>query len=154
VQFDLLTEWRFDGAVEPIWALLREVESWPLWWPSVRRVETLRAGGEQGLGAVHRIIWVTALPHTLAMETRVVALDEYRRIEAEAQGDLVGQGIWTMEGVAGSVLVRYRWTVSPRKAWMRWTAGLLRPLFSWNHDVVMERGRKGLVRALAKAKAA
>jgi hypothetical protein len=42
--------------------------------------------------------------------------------------------------------VRYDWQVVANKRWMRWLAPLARPLFAWNHDVVMDWGRIGLLR--------
>ena len=42
--------------------------------------------------------------------------------------------------------VRYDWQVATTKAWMRLLAPIARPFFDWNHDVIMEWGRQGLVR--------
>lgn len=151
--FDLVTEWRLGAPVDLVWSLLRAVEAWPAWWPRVAAVETLEPGDGEGVGARHRLLWTTALPYRLAIETQVIAVEPMRRIVAAASGELDGTGIWTLEPVPGGCLVRYRWRVRPNKPWMRRFAPWLAPVFAWNHDRVMESGRKGAearLRALAE----
>jgi len=46
----------------------------------------------------------------------------------------------------GVTQVRYDWRGVANKWWMRRLAWIARPLFEWNHDVVMDRGRVGLIR--------
>ncbi|MDB5669312.1 MAG: hypothetical protein JWO25_271 [Alphaproteobacteria bacterium] len=151
MDFDFLTEWRLRAPLDRIWARLRDVESWPAWWSSVAAVETLAPGDAEGIDAVHRLTWKTALPYRLAFETRVVRIEPKRRIEAEAVGELTGRGVWTLDPIEAGVCVRYRWQVAPHKPWMRRLAPLLRPVFAWNHEVVMERGRIGLEASLHAA---
>jgi hypothetical protein len=40
--------------------------------------------------------------------------------------------------------VRYDWIVKVTRPWMVRLAFLLRPVFGWNHNQVMESGRRGL----------
>ena len=120
---------------------MRAVEDWPAWWPSVRRVEPVAAGDRDGVGAVYRLTWQTALPYTLALATEVTANDPVRRIEVRARGDVEGTGTWTLRPKAGTTLVRYCWRVGVTRAWMRVGLPLLRPAFAWNHGKVMEAGR-------------
>ena len=44
--------------------------------------------------------------------------------------------------------VRYDWKVETTKRWMNLIAPIARPLFSWNHDVVMGWGGEGLAKRL------
>lgn len=143
-QFQLITEWRLDAPLAAVWSCLHEVETWPDWWPSVTAVETLAEGGPDGIGAVRRLHWATALPYTLCFDVEVVALEPCRRIEGRAFGELEGRGIWTLERDGEGTLARYDWRVDVTKAWMRALAPLLRPVFAWNHGVVMRRGEAGL----------
>ena len=69
-QFDLVTDWAFEAPPERVWAILRAVEDWPSWWPSVRKVEPVAAGDGDGVGAIHRLTWQTALPYTLRSRHR------------------------------------------------------------------------------------
>ncbi len=42
----------------------------------------------------------------------------------------------------------YEWNVSTGKRWMNAVAPLARPVFAWNHDLVMRWGGEGLAREL------
>jgi hypothetical protein len=44
--------------------------------------------------------------------------------------------------------MRYDWNVRTTKSWMNLLAPLARPLFQWNHKVVMQQGAEGLARRL------
>lgn len=70
-------------------------------------------------------------------------------IEGRALGELDGIGRWTLEVEGGACRVRYDWIVAVTKPWMVRLSFILRPVFRWNHGVVMERGRRGLLDRLA-----
>ena len=42
----------------------------------------------------------------------------------------------------------YEWNVRTARAWMNRLAPVARPVFAWNHDVVMRQGADGLARLL------
>ena len=148
MQFDLITDWQFDQPIARVWKLLHEVRHWPEWWPAVLRVEQVEDGDDEGVGAVNRFVWKTALPYRITFEMRVARVESPMLIEARSVGDLDGRGLWTLREAAGATHVRYRWSVEVQKPWMRALAPLLRPVFAWNHNWVMEQGRVGLERAL------
>jgi uncharacterized protein YndB with AHSA1/START domain len=147
--FDLVTEWRLEAPIERVWAALQAVEDWPDWWPMVRGVSVLQPGDANGLGAVRRLQWATALPYSLAFDVETVRVQPVTLIEGRARGELDGLGRWTLTPDGGGTRVRYDWQVAVTKPWMRVMAPLLRPAFAWNHRVVMESGRKGLAALLA-----
>jgi uncharacterized protein YndB with AHSA1/START domain len=149
VEFDLVSEWRFEAPAEAVWDRLADVATWPLWWPNLACVVQLEAGDPAAVGARHRVRWTTALPYRLDLETRIVAVDPGERIEIAATGAVDGSGMWTIERLPGGCLARYRWQVRPRTAWMRIGAFMLRPVFIWNHAIVMGRGERGLRELLA-----
>jgi uncharacterized protein YndB with AHSA1/START domain len=143
-EFRLVTDWLLDAPIEPVWAAIGDVERWPGWWPSVRRVDRICP-----VGAAHRLEWRTALPYSLSFEMEVTRIEPLALIEGRARGELDGTGRWTFAQEAGRTRVRYEWSVAVTKSWMRRLAPVLRPIFAWNHNVVMERGRRGLERLLA-----
>lgn len=151
-QFQLVSEWRIDAPLDRVWNALCAVEDWPRWWPSVRRVEALAPGDQDGIGAVNRFTWATALPYDLSFDMTVAAMEPMRRIAGRATGELEGTGIWTLGhsngGAEGRTVARYDWHVDAAKPWMRRFAPLLALVFAWNHDVVMRRGEAGLRRYL------
>jgi len=147
--FHLVTNWVVDAPVEDVWDILIAPETWPGWWPSVKRVETLREGDERGIGAVRRMTWTTALPYELAFDMQSVRVEPHSIIEGRASGELDGVGRWTLSPQGARCNVRYDWIVEVTKPWMINLAFILKPVFRWNHNVVMERGRRGLVQHLA-----
>ena len=44
--------------------------------------------------------------------------------------------------------VTYEWNVRTTKPWMNVAAPLARPIFRWNHNVVMHQGGEGLAALL------
>jgi hypothetical protein len=69
-------------------------------------------------------------------------------LEGEARGELDGVGRWTLSEGEDGTLVRYDWTVDVTKPWQRALAPLLRPVFAWNHGVVMGWGEEGIRKRL------
>jgi hypothetical protein len=152
-QFHLVTEWTLDATQDEVWQVLVEPESWPNWWPTVKRVELLDPGDENGIGSVRRLTWSTALPYDITFETTTFRVEPMTVIEARAKGELDGVGRWTLTTQGERCAVRYDWIVEVTKPWMVRLAFILRPVFAWNHNQVMERGRQGLVAYLAKQRA-
>ena len=115
----------------------------------MRAVELLEDGDASGAGAYRRMTWRSALPYELTFNMRTTLIEPQRRIEGVADGELSGLGIWTLAAQGAHTQVRYDWRVDATKAWMRVLAPVARPLFAWNHGVVMEWGRAGLTRRLS-----
>ena len=92
-----------------------------------------------------------AQPHPYELEFEFVveragraALDERRG----ASGELTGTGHWRLYEQDGVTAVTYEWNVHTTKRWMNALAPVARPVFEYNHDVVMRWGGEGLARAL------
>lgn len=113
-------------------------------------VELEPASGEHGAGSLRRFTWKSALPYRLAFDLRVTRAVPLQRIESRAAGELEGTGIWTFQPDGGGTRVRYDWDVRTTKPWMNLLAPAARPLFAWNHDVVMRWGERGLRSLLEK----
>ncbi len=146
--FDLVSHWRIAAPVAPVWAALTTPDDWPAWWPYVRAVHTLRAGGADGLGSVRRIEWRTALAYDVVIEVEAIESVRHERLRARSRGHLRGEGIWLLRPEGRSTDVTYLWRVELSRPWMRALAPLLAPAFRWNHDRVMRAGCIGLSRHL------
>jgi uncharacterized protein YndB with AHSA1/START domain len=142
--FYLVTEWQLDAPVERVWSLLKNVETWPSWWRAVRCVEKLQDGDADGVGAVHRMTWKTALPYQLTFDMRTERVEPMTEMEGRASGELDGVGLWTLRPHGENTHVRYDWNVEVTKPWMKALAPILRPVFAWNHNVVMGWGEEGI----------
>ncbi len=72
---------------------------------------------------------------------------EFLTTYGHASGELEGVGTWRLYKGDG-VAVVYDWRVRTTKPWMNVFGPLARPAFSWNHDVVMRQGGRGLAAEL------
>jgi uncharacterized protein YndB with AHSA1/START domain len=150
-RFHLVTEWDLAAPLAAVWGVLVAPEDWPSWWRAVKKVELIDPGSPNGIGAYRRLTWKTALPYDVTFNMRTTRVEPPAVIEGRADGELDGTGRWTLTPTASGTHVRYDWIVDVTKPWMRVFAPILRPVFAWNHNVVMEWGREGIVRRLAGA---
>jgi hypothetical protein len=146
--YNFVTLWRFRAPLAAVWDSVYRSEEWPAWWRGVERVEVLEEGDANHVGGVRRYTWKSRLPYRLSFDMRVVRVEPLSLIEGEAFGELTGRGLWTFSSAGGATDVRYDWSVETTRPWMNLLAPLARPLFKWNHDVVMAWGAEGLARRL------
>jgi Polyketide cyclase / dehydrase and lipid transport len=137
-----------DASRERAWEALEEAASWPRWWRGVRRVEELGAGGSDRVGSRFLIEWRSRLPYRLRFEFLVERVERPRLMEGRVVGDVTGVGRWRLLEDDGVTAVLYEWEVATTKRWMNVLAPIIRPVFKWNHDVVMRWGGEGLARRL------
>jgi len=146
--YEFVTSWHFNAPQEQVWDLIFHSENWPQWWPGVEKVEKLQDGDSNHVGAVHRYTWKSKLPYRLVFEMKTTRVEPISLLEGEAIGELQGFGRWQLSSESEITTVRYDWKVKTTKSWMNYLAPIARPLFKWNHDVVMGWGREGLAKRL------
>jgi uncharacterized protein YndB with AHSA1/START domain len=150
--YEFITIWRFKAPQEKVWDLIFHSEDWPKWWRGVEKVEKLKDGDANHVGAIHRYTWKSKLPYRLIFEMETTRVDPISVIEGRAIGELQGQGKWQLSSEGNGddtfTTVRYDWKVETTKAWMNYLAPIARPFFSWNHNVVMDWGAEGLSKRL------
>lgn len=149
--YSFVTRWHVAASIDSVWAVLSAPEEWPHWWRGVESVELLARGDADGVGTVRRFTWKSKLPYRLAFDMRTTRVERPRCMEGRAEGELQGSGIWTLAADPVAPIgtrVRYDWRVATTRRWMNLLAPLARPLFAWNHDVVMGWGAQGLARRL------
>lgn len=147
-KYNFVTVWRLQAPIERVYNAIEDSLAWPEWWRGVERVVELEKGDERGLGGVRRYTWKSALPYRLTFDMRVTKIEEPSLIKGEASGELKGFGLWRLAQKGDVTLARYDWQVDTTKAWMNLLTPIARPLFAWNHDVVMRQGEEGLARLL------
>jgi hypothetical protein len=141
--YSFLTTWIVDAPRDDVWDAIHAVERWPQWWRGVRSVEKLEPGDEDGVGALYRQEWRSVIPYPVRFDARITRIERPRLIEAVADGELAGTGRWRLFD-GGATAVTYEWNVRTTRAWMNLVAPVARPVFRWNHNVVMHQGGQGL----------
>ena len=110
-------------------------------------MEQLEEGDADGIGALYRHEWRSVIPYPVRFEARITRIEPLVLIEADADGELAGTGRWRFFG-GRETAVTYEWSVRTTRPWMNVAAPLARPVFRWNHNVVMRQGGEGLATLL------
>ena len=114
------------------------------------KVQLIAEGDRDGVGAVRRFTWGTALPYTLSFDMTATRVEPMHILEGRAKGELDGAGLWTLTREGEGTHVRYDWQIDVTKPWQVALAPVLRPIFAWNHNVVMGWGYEDLKTRLKK----
>jgi hypothetical protein len=147
-EYSFLTTWLLDAEREPVWEAINDQEAWPSWWRGVEDAVELEPGDEDGLGSLSRLTWRSRLTYDLVFEARTTRVERPTLLEADAVGELTGQGRWRLYESNGTTAVLYEWNVQTTKAWMNLLTPIARPVFAWNHNWVMARGGEGIAALL------
>ena len=145
-QYRFVTLWRLQAPIERVFAEIDDVESWPTWWPNVRRVEQLDAGDAEKLGARYRTVFAGRIPYELRFDLRVTDRVPPTSLIGAATGELEGIGDWTLWTEEDWTLVRYVWAIRTTARWMNLFAPLpfVDAIFRLNHHAVMRNGLVGI----------
>lgn len=147
-RYHFVTTFEVPRSREEVWEVLHDPGGWASWWRWLDRVDVLDPGDRDGVGARHRYTFRTPLRYTLSFETEVVRTQRPARIEARATGELSGIGRWELTDTGVGTRLVYTWIVATTTRWMNLLAPLARPLFAWNHDVLMRAFAHGLAAQL------
>ena len=145
--YEFLTTWLLDAPIERVFDVLHDSKRYPAWWKGVQSVKVLEEGDEDSVGEVDRFSWRSVLPYTLEFDLRVTRVKRPHLIEGSAIGELAGIGTWRLFEGPGTAVV-YDWRVRTTQTWMNALGPLARPVFAWNHDLVMRQGGHGLAKRL------
>ena len=147
--FYFITKWRFKATCEEIFEILGNPLSLTEWWPEVYlKVDELQIGDEIGIGRVIALHTKGWLPYTLKWQFRVSHVSRPNGFSLVASGDFVGTGEWTFVQIGDEVEVTYDWHVRAEKPLLRRLSGLLKPIFSMNHEWAMKKGEIALKKEL------
>ena len=146
--YRFLTTWLLDSPREPVFDAIYDQASWPSWWRGVEEASEVRPGGESGVGTVARMVWKSLLPYRVEFEVTTTHVERPHLLQADAVGELTGVGRWRLFEEEGATAVLYEWHVETSKRWMNALGPVARPVFDYNHNVVMRWGGEGLARRL------
>jgi len=142
------TRWHLDAPLAEVWEAIFHPEHWPGWWKGLEQVRELEPGDASGVGSLQRHIWKSVLPYRLTFDVRVTRIEPMHALEGIASGEVEGIGCWRFRREGALTVVCYEWQVRTTKGWMNALAPIARPLFKWNHDLLMRNGEQGLARLL------
>ena len=139
-RYRLTTTWVLGTGREQVFAVVRDFERWPEWWPGVEEVRLDGNEMEQ--------VWRSRLPYAVRFRAVVDAIEPPELIVGRVEGALRGTGRCRLSEVDAGTLVEFELAVETTEAWMNLVAPLARPVFVWNHDALMRRGGEGISRRL------
>jgi hypothetical protein len=144
--YHFVTRWTLPASPTEIDAVLSDTSRVAAWWPELyRSIRIVAHGNERGVGKTVDVVTKGFLPYELHWTYRVTEAVPGKGFSIEASGDLEGSGRWTFEEQkSGTTLVTYDWRVRAEKPLLRYFSFFLRPLFSWNHNYVMQEGEVGI----------
>ena len=146
--------WRVLGTLEEVADILSSGPDLARWWPSTYlEVRILDPGNERHVGEVGSVYAKGWLPYTIRFTYRIVEERYPHGFTIEAQGDLTGRGVWTLEQDGPWVLSTYEWTIRADKPLLRSLSFFLKPLFRSNHNWTMRKGEESLKLELARRRA-
>jgi len=155
--FVLISRFRLHTNAESVWRLLIDMESWPQWWHSVKRVEPVpgwRAVAATSSAAhfaqAANIDWRCAFVVGFGVRVTNTCLQAPHLLESLIDGDMKGSGLWLIEpAISGNAVdVTHRLETQLHRPWTRCLAWLWRLVFAWSHFKVMHEGARGMARQL------
>ena len=153
-RYRFVTNWQVHASCEDVSDVLEDTDRISVWWPSVyRECAVVERGGEHALGRRVEVTTKGFLPYLLRWRYIVVEQNYPHGSRIVADGDLEGDGRWTLRQNGDDTDVTYEWTVRANHAFVRRFSWLLRPLFAANHNWTMRDGLRGLQRQLAARRA-
>lgn len=147
-EYKFVTNWKIKAPIEQVWSAIYHSENWPAWWRGVKQVQILEEENEEGLFGVRKYVWKSILPYRLSFFMQVTERLDFDYLKGRAYGELEGEGSWAFIEKEGITSVTYYWNVSTNKGWMNHFSFVLKPMFKYNHDVVMRWGAEGLSKLL------
>lgn len=145
-RYHFITIWHFANTrCEEVYRILEDVEPLARWWPSVYLdVKEREKGQPGGVGKLVELYTKGWLPYTLRWSFRVIRAEFPNGFALEALGDFIGTGVWSFEQDGDDCRVTYDWQISAAKPLLRRLSGLLRGIFSANHEWAMRQGKISL----------
>lgn len=140
--YHFVTKWVFTTRIDRVWEEVKNLEAYPTWWSSLKRVKIKGAERELRLGSVVDCEVKGGLPYTLKFNIEVTRYEPPRIIEIRSSGGLVGKGKWVLELQDGKTVSTFNWDVGTTSWILNLIARfpLVKIMLKKNHDHVMSEG--------------
>lgn len=146
--YSFTTNWYVKAPLEQVWEAIYKSEDWPQWWKGVVSVKETEKGDERGIGSIREYRIKSPMHYTLFFRLLLTDREEYKYLSGNASGELEGVGAWHFSREGDQTHVQCEWNVHTNIKWMNSFAFLLKPVFRFNHSMVMKWGAKSLAKKL------
>lgn len=147
-KYVFITRWQIKAPVEDVWNAIYNSLEWPQWWKGVKEARSIEEGDARGINGIREYTWKSILPYKLKFASKLLEREDHKRLYGIAFGELEGEGTWHFFEKDGITYLQYDWKVATKKKWMNALSFLMKPIFKYNHDIVMKWGAKGLAKKL------
>jgi uncharacterized protein YndB with AHSA1/START domain len=145
--------WIVDAGIESVWAVLERVDEWPGWWSGLTAAERIETGPggvdaedlSVTTGSRARLLVRAPIGWSLRFTIEVEEVEAPQLIRFQSEGDLRGEGRWTLTASEGVTTIDAMWCVTTNRTLIR----AMRPLSGLMHALVMRAGERGLQRRLS-----
>lgn len=135
-------EWRVGASIDRVWAAIRDLETYPRWWKEF--VQVKRLNDVEGVGSRVAVHAKAALPYHMYFNLEAAVEERPRLAIVRVRGDLNGEMRWRLEPDGTGTHLIFDESVQTGKFLLNIGAPLFKPLFAWNHRVMMTSGELGL----------
>lgn len=144
--FAFRSAWNLPAPPAAVFDVLRDVGTYPRWWPQVRHARRLSDNSGE-------LTCRSTLPYDLTFVLTAEVDDASARIlRARMDGDLVGWSKWAVhDGRRGGSVAIFEEDVLLTSSLLRIAPGFVRPVLARNHTAMMRGGERGLRAYLARA---
>jgi uncharacterized protein YndB with AHSA1/START domain len=142
-------DWTIAAPIERAWTAIRDLEAYPRWWKEF--VEVKRLNDLDGVGSQVSVHAKAALPYHMYFNLETAMEQRPRLALVKVWGDLNGEMRWQLEAEGSGTHLMFDESVRTGKLLLNVFAPLFKPLFAWNHRMMMASGEQGLRRYLAKS---
>jgi Polyketide cyclase / dehydrase and lipid transport len=139
-------DWRVAASIDRAWTAIRDLEAYPRWWKEF--VEVKRLNDLDGVGAQVAVHAKAVLPYHMYFNLETVMEERPRLALVKVWGDLNGEMRWRLGPEGGGTHLIFDESVRTGKLLLSAFAPVFKPLFAWNHRVMMASGEQGLRRYL------
>jgi uncharacterized protein YndB with AHSA1/START domain/quercetin dioxygenase-like cupin family protein len=141
-EYLFVDEWDVAAPPEAVFDALADPRTYPQWWrPTYLDVQ---ADGPPAVDSVSHHHFKGPLPYHLNVRSRITRYEPPHVVATDVDGDLRGQGTWTLTPTPQGTHVRFDWRVFADKPLLRVLTPIARPAFRANHGWAIARAKEGL----------
>lgn len=144
-----ISSWTIGAPRAQLWDMANEIERIDC-WKNVVFDKVEHGNGPDGIGDVFRCTFQTKMLFRLSIRLKVVDRRKPNQFTLEVEGPLAGIGTCYMEETEDgrSTFLRCEWKVRLDHGGLRAFNPVLRPIYIWSHDRVMDEGVQGVAASL------